>query len=616
MTTRSLAERGTAGPGVTPHGSAGPARAALALWIALIVLAALRAVLAFVPNMYLWSLNLHRFLSPAEAWVPWGIAALALIPAVSRRVLPWISGFGDRIADSRALGLLLAMVVGAALVGSLLDRTQYVGDFLLRQDSLETPVDAAAWYPQALPLDLFVHATAARVAMARLGFDPNSEGRLVGALEAALLAALALGFARVLGRRGAVAVAMAAVVFFGGLLTLITGYNKAFSELSLLVAAVGVCGLAAVRQGRGLLGMGLALATSFTLHRAALGLLPFALTVWVLWFRAHGGAPGLRRPLVWAAAVVPLVALGVMIPRMIAIVTGIDAMHFVPGEVSGAGGILTGAFAGTRGLDLVNLLLLLSPLGIALPPAAMALGGAQLRSREALVLGSLVIPLVGAAVFIHPGQGLARDWDVFAAFGVAVSLALAWVAGEALSAAPRWDWLAVALTLGVAAPAVQWLLDESDAARGLARIEALVHEPPSRSRAEQYSNWQYLGRRFYREEHWELSADAFSRAADVVPSPHILHLWAAAESQAAHYDRARTISRRLIAGNPNDGAACLGLAVAPYRLGDLAETRRAGLEVMRLDPDNQEVRDVLRLLENRQAIPPQTHDGPTTAPHR
>ena len=587
------------------------------LWLALALLAGLRAALAWVPTMHVWSLNLHRFLNPLAAWAPWALATLALIPALSRQALPWATKLGDRLG-ARVSGTLAAMALACGLVVLLPDRTQYVGDFLLRQDTLEAPVDAAEWYPQALPLDLFLHDTVARAAMEPLGLDPNGEGRLIGAIEAALLAALALAFARVLGHRGAVVVAVSSVVLFGGALTLFTGYNKAFSDLALLVAAVGVCGLAAVRHGRGLLAMGLALAAAFTLHRAAYGLLPFAATVWLLWWRAHGGVPALRRPGVWAAAAGPLVTLAVMAPRVIAIVTGFDPRHFVPEDVTRSGGVLAGAFAGTRALDFVNLLVMLSPLGITLPSLALALGlgRARLDKREALALGALVIPLVVAAVFIHPGQGLARDWDVFAAFGVAVSLAVAWAVGESLRDARRWAWLAIPIALGVAVPTLQWLMHEADPARGLARVEAIVHEPPPRTRAEQYSNWQYLGHRFYREERWDLSADAFSRAAEVVPSPHILRQWAAAESQAGHYERAQVVFRRLIAGNPSDGTAWLGLAVASYRLGDVAETRRAGREVMRLDPENQEVREVLRQLDNRDANPDLIHDGAPTTPRR
>ncbi len=103
----------------------------------------------------------------------------------------------------------------------------------------------------------------------------------------------------------------------------------------------------------------------------------------------------------------------------------------------------------------------------------------------------------------------------------------------------------------------------------------------------------------------------------MVPSPHILRQWGAAESQAGHYPRARGVFRRIIAGDPDDGAAWLGLAVASWRLGDVAETRRAALEVMRLDPANEEVREVLRQLDHPESVPPGDAPPPrATAPGR
>jgi hypothetical protein len=50
---------------------------------------------------------------------------------------------------------------------------------------------------------------------------------------------------------------------------------------------------------------------------------------------------------------------------------------------------------------------------------------------------ALALPFVLVAVLIHPAQGIFRDWDDFAASGVALSLIAAWLVGEALRSAPR-----------------------------------------------------------------------------------------------------------------------------------------------------------------------------------
>src|SRR5258706_6714528 len=150
--------------------------------------------------------------------------------------------------------------------------------------------------------------------MQRLGALANDTGRVLGAAEAALLALLAIGFARALRSRGASALAAAAIVFAGGYLTMLTGYNKAFSELPLVVACVAVTGLSLVRDGRGALGFGASLALGFVLHRSALGLIPVGITAWMLWARDHPGAWASRTGL--AALALPVLALALMLPRI------------------------------------------------------------------------------------------------------------------------------------------------------------------------------------------------------------------------------------------------------------------------------------------------------------
>src|SRR5439155_17349296 len=174
----------------------------------------------------------------------------------------------------------------------------------------------------------------------------NGAARALGAAEAGALGALAAAFARSLDLRGGAAFAAAAMVLFGGYLGMFTGFSKAFAELCVLMAVAGVCAITALRRGRGLLGLRLAVGIAIALHRSALGMLPALVLVWVLWFLRHGRDGAWRRPLVLAALAPPLAALALVGPRIAATVLKTDAaVHFAPPEVASQGGVLGAALA-------------------------------------------------------------------------------------------------------------------------------------------------------------------------------------------------------------------------------------------------------------------------------
>ena len=81
-----------------PADAAAATRAATALAVTLAVLLVARAVLVFVPSMAAWGINVQRFLPLPAAWLPWMIAALALVPAVARRAAPALEAIGNAIA--------------------------------------------------------------------------------------------------------------------------------------------------------------------------------------------------------------------------------------------------------------------------------------------------------------------------------------------------------------------------------------------------------------------------------------------------------------------------------------------------------------------------------------
>jgi hypothetical protein len=594
---RSGPSAGTASGAAGVPGDAAAARACVGLWLTLVALTLARATLPFSHSMWAWSLNLPRFMAPAIGWTLWGAAALTLFPPLARALSPAFAALGDAMAQ-RPARLMLGLAAGAAaLVVIFPDRLWFVGDFLLRQYTLEDrPTAISTWYPYALPLDLFLHDTVGRFLMHRLGFLANDTGRLLGAIEAALLAALCVGFARAMGSRGVGAVAAAGVAFWGGYLTMLTGYNKAFSELPLVMAAAATTALVLVRGGGSPFPFALVLAAGFVLHRSALGLLPLALVTLVLWVRAHPGA--WRKPASLAALALPLVTLAVMLPRIVRIVTRIDPMHFTPDEVRQAGGILPGLFLGTRLVDLLNVVIMLSPLALAAPALALRLGRSLPWRSEGLVLAALALPFVLTMPFIHPGQGYYRDWDDFAAAGMTLSLLTAWLVTRALERSPQHAWLAVAAVLSAAAPSLSWLVHQSDVNRGLDRVAAFMSEPPPRTESERARAWDYLGWRLTDLGRFEEAAAAFGKLAEVQPSPRVMRQWAMTEALRGNLTRAQEIYRQMLTRFPDVRTGWYELARLSFQMGDLDEARRAAGEMLRLEPDDPGTRALIAHLDS------------------
>jgi hypothetical protein len=578
-------------PPATPAASD---RASIALWATLAAMVALRAAFGFGTGTWMWSLTLHRSLVPIAGWGLWLIAALALVPALARRLLGLVTRWGNAIQDSPALAATGWALAAAAIALLLPDRVRFVGDFLLRQGTVEIAERPALLFPQALPLDVFLHYTIPLRFTTTQVLDANGAARMFGAFEAAALGAIAAGFARTLNLRGGAAFATAAIVLFGGYLGMYTGYSKAFAEMTLLVALAGASAVGVVRGGRGLLPLGLSVAVATLLHRSALGMYPMLVLVWGVWLARNGRRGAWRTPGTIAAFAAPLVALAIMGPRIAETVMKTDtSVHFAPAEVQSGGGVLGAALSGTRPFDLLSLMLMLSPLVLAIVPVGALLGRRAGRGVEILALAALALPFLAVMVFIHPAQGLFRDWDDFAATGVAVSLLVAWLAAETLRDARRFAWLAVAVTLGVAVPSLQWLLVHADSVRGLTRVRAFVTEPPLRTDAQRGTTWDFLGIRSYRLERYPEAEEALSHAAETSPSPRILHEWAYAAAMAGHDRAAQSVYQKLLAKDPGNNLGWLGLAAASMRLRDVPEAKRAASELQRRDPRNADAKRIL-----------------------
>jgi cytochrome c-type biogenesis protein CcmH/NrfG len=212
------------------------------------------------------------------------------------------------------------------------------------------------------------------------------------------------------------------------------------------------------------------------------------------------------------------------------------------------------------------------------------------------VLAALALPFLAILPFIHPGQGLFRDWDDFGATGVAVALVAAWLVGRTLEASPRGASLAFGVMLACAAPTLQWLAHHEDLDRGLARVRRFVTEPPERAAFERAVTWQFLGQAESDRGRFIPAADACAAAYTLLPSPNVSRQWGMAELRAARLDRAAHVFRGMVERDSNDVVAWTGLALAIADREDAAEVRRVSEHAARLDPDRRVLDAMMRAL--------------------
>lgn len=582
------------------------ARAALTLWGVAVLLVVARAALTFGHDMTLWGWNVQRFLAPGWAWAPWLVMALACVPKVARAAAPALARAGAALARHPALTTLAWMAAAAAIVLAFPDRVRFVGDFLLRQGAIEENARPASVFPQALPLDVLLHVGLPAWMMDHLGLGAAAAVRAIDAVEAALLAWVATAFARALALRGAAATAALVTLLFGGALTLLTGYGKSLTELALLTAALALFALRVVREGRGLMGLGVVLALAALLHRSALGFLPAVALACGLSLTDPARRAAWRRPQAAVAVLLPVAAFAWMLPRMLHTLAHGDApVHFASDEVVRQGGLFAAMLAGARGWDLLSLVLLLAPLALAAPLlVALRPRLGRARWRELAVLLALALPFVVLMLAIHPAQGMFRDWDDFAETGVALSLVAAWLVGETLRASPRHAWVAATAIAVTLLPTVQWMAMQSDVARGLDRVHALLAEPPARTPGERGKTWDYVGIRNYRLERWDAAAAAFEQAARTAPSPRVLSQWAMAEQQRGDYAAARRAYAEVVSRDSTNTFAWTQLAGVAMKLGDTTTMRRAAEGILRVNPADPDGLGILRVLATGQVPQP------------
>ena len=561
-----------------------PAAGAPALAVAafLGLLLAARAALCFAHDMSWWGLGVGRFTAPALTWSLWSLTALAwmaaLVPGTSER----LASFAARPRGGSRAAWLLALAL-AALVAALPDTLHYTGDFQLRQETVTLAKAPAEMFPQAMPLDVALHFTVPSWLLAHAGLAARDYGRMLGALDAALLVVLTFAFVRALELPRAAGIAAGAVVLFCGALGLFTGYSKAFAEMALVAVAVGAFGERALRTGRGLLPLGIAATLGTVLHRSGVAFAAALGLIWVAWAWRHARTHARSLDAI-AGLALPLVSLIAIAPVLRQKFAVLDAVHLLPPETRQLG-VLGNLGAGTHLLDAVNVALLISPFVALLPVLLLMLLPAR-GTRPAgagLALAAQALPFTALLLFVHPQQGTFRDWDVFVPAGVALALFAAWAVGEALRPARAWA-LAPAVAVASFAGGALWLAHLHDTPRALERVHAWTAEPPHRADTEYATTWDFLATQAMRTERWADAVSASERAVHYAPSPRLYMQWGMAASMTGNFELAQQKYAESVRLDPALTMGWLGLASASSLLNDVATCEDAAAHLRRLDP--------------------------------
>jgi len=533
--------------------------------------------------MAAWGVNALRHLEPAF----WAVPALAMLAlAFPRYVEPAARAFGDLSARRPALAAGLLGLATALLVLALPDRAHFVGDFLLRQGTVELAVAPGVLFPQAMPLDVLLHYRIPLALSDAHLLDAAGYGRTLGALEAFALGGLAVLLARAFGLSGVGACALACAAAWSGALGLLSGYSKAFSEMALLAVAVAAFGTRVAREGRGVAGLLVACALGLALHRSGPAFLPAAALALALAFADPRTRPRLaaKGALVGYAALA--VALAIFLPMIVRTATSFDmAQHFASEDVRRAGGLPAAAVRPARLLDLLNLAVFFTPL---LPLLLVLLPKAG--AREVRVVLAIALSWVALALVLFPAQGAFRDWDVFAPAGVALAI----LAGT-LATRARGEWLAAVPALCLAG-ALLVLGSAHDREGTWRRAEAFMTGPPERTPVERAKTWDYLGSSWFRARRYADAARAFGREAETSRSQRVYLQWALAANEAQDYALAQRVLEELVAFAPGTALAWQQLGALAWQRGDYETAVRAARALAELAPGNaalqRNVRDV------------------------
>ena len=562
----------------------------------LLVVAGLRAVLAVVPSSWAWGLDAFRFI---PAWLAITLssgALLALWPPVSRRAGPGLASLGDRLGRGDRFVVAIAGALVAGAVALFPDRTLFVGDALIRSRiaSVDLEFFRSGGPGQLLPIDLWIHASLPRWLEAHGFLSASGAARIVGAIEAAVLATLGVAWVRTLGLRGVAAMVAFVSTLGGAYLLLFGGYGKSTSEMMLAALAVCLLSHRVLREGRGHYVLGFTVAAALLTHRSALLLGPGFLVS----LAAPGPPSAVTTSRVRVRAVLAslpaLLVLVILAPRLGETLSGWDLEHHLTRGAEGwAGGLFTPARVMVRISELAMLLVWMAPLSLLLP---LVRRWGPVDPWERGLLLALLLPQAAAVVFLVPMQGVVRDWDVFAGAGVMLAALCGRSIARGLS--PATMCLGPALVAAVLGPLAAALVTQATPSWGLARARAVVAESGLRPDLERSAAWEFLGSRYRDLGRTDDELLAYRSSATLMPNPRVIFAWGRAAERSGHREEAMEAYRALVKRDSTVIRGWIGIGRVGTALGDVESAWQAAVRLRALVPDDPRIERAYRFTDS------------------
>jgi Flp pilus assembly protein TadD len=129
--------------------------------------------------------------------------------------------------------------------------------------------------------------------------------------------------------------------------------------------------------------------------------------------------------------------------------------------------------------DIVNLFLLVFPLGMMVASLAQWDSARRLKERNTVYLGLLAIGGVLFLLLIDPGLSMPRDWDLFSSCWLAPMLLLLHLVPDTRTATVR--RLLPSVVVALIALVMPWLLVNLDEDRSVAEIKQIINDNPDKS---------------------------------------------------------------------------------------------------------------------------------------